>query len=421
MQAVFPHVCGLDVHKDTVVACALLGPADGKPTKHQRTFRTFTRDLLELRDWLKELGVTHVAMESTGVYWRPVYGVLEDDFDLLVANAQHVKNVPGRKTDVKDSEWLASLSRFGLLRASFVPPADFRDLRELLRYRRKLVDQRTSERNRLHKVLQTAGIKLGSVASDVFGKSGLAMVKALAEGTQTPEQMAQLARGQLRKKEELLTWALQGELQEHHRLLLRVQLRRLEHTEQDIAEVEEHIERVMKPYEPQRQLLRGIPGVSQIVATTILAEIGVNMAVFSSAGHLASWAGMCPGNNESAGKRGSGRTRKGNKFLRSILVEAAHAASRKRHTYLKDKFWKLCAHLGKKRAAMAVGHKILTSVYVMLRDQVEYRDLGEGYLDQRKEKHTVRKLTQRLEKMGYSVEVTKAPVGQEATVTAPTA
>lgn len=410
MQAVLTHVCGLDVHKETVVACVFVGSADARPVKHQRTFATFTRDLLQLRDWLRELGVTHVAMESTGVYWRPVYGVLEDDFTLIVANAQHVKNVPGRKTDLKDSEWLASLARHGLLRPSFVPPADFRVLRELLRYRRKLIDQRTSERNRLQKLLETAGIKLGSVASDVFGKSGLAMVRALAEGSATPEQMAHLAQGVLRKKEEQLTWALQGHLLDHQRVLLRVQLRRLEHVDQDVAEVEAQVEHVMRPYEPQRRRLRTIPGVSWVVATTILAEIGVDMSVFGDAARLASWAGVCPGNNESAGKHGSGRTRKGNKFLRTMLVEAAHGASKAKRTYLKDKFWKLCSHRGKKRAAMAIGHKILTSAFVMLRDGVEYAELGEGYLDQRREKQTVRKLTQRLEKMGYQVEVTKTEV-----------
>ena len=328
MQAIIERCCGLDVHQETVVACVLVGAPGVHPTKEVRTFRTVTRDLEALRDWLQELGVTHVGMESTGVYWRPVYAVLEGCFELIVGNARHIRNVPGRKTDVKDSEWIADLVRHGLIAKSYVPPRPLRELRELLRYRRKLVESQAAERNRLLKLLETANIKLASVASDVFGVSGRAMLKALIEGSASPEAMADLARGLLRRKRADLILALDGRLEEHHRFLLAMQLRRLEAIEADIAALDLRIDERLEPYRAPHTLLMQIPGVDWVVAAVLIAEIGVDMSVFVSVYHLSAWAGVCPGNHESAGRQKSGRARKGNVHLRAILVGAAISASR---------------------------------------------------------------------------------------------
>ena len=301
MQVIIERCAGFDVHQETVVACVLIGAPGERPRKQVRTFRTMTRDLEALRDWLQELGVTQVGMESTGVYWRPVYAVLEGHFDLIVGNARHIRNVPGRKTDVKDAEWIADLVRHGLIAKSFVPPAPQRELRELLRYRRKLVESQAAERNRLLKLLETANIKLASVASDVFGVSGRAMLKALIEGSASAEAMADLAKGQLRRKRDDLVLALEGQMEEHHRFLLATQLRRLEAAEHDIAALDDRIEAKLAPYCVQHALLMQIPGVDWVVAAALIAEIGVY--------HLAAWAGVCPGNHESAGKQKSGPAR----------------------------------------------------------------------------------------------------------------
>jgi transposase len=307
MQVIIERCAGFDVHQETVVACVLIGAPGEWPRKQVRTFRTMTRDLEALRDWLQELGVTQVGMESTGVYWRPVYAVLEGHFDLIVGNARHIRNVPGRKTDVKDAEWIADLVRHGLIAKSFVPPAPQRELRELLRYRRKLVESQAAERNRLLKLLETANIKLASVASDVFGVSGRAMLKALIEAIASAEAMADLARGQLRRKRDDLVLALEGRMEEHHRFLLATQLRRLEAAEQDIAALDDRIEAKLESYRVQHGLLMQIPGVDWVVAAVLIAEIGVDMSVFLSVYHLAAWAGVCPGNHESAGKQKSAR------------------------------------------------------------------------------------------------------------------
>src|SRR5271166_3381199 len=363
MRVIIERCCGLDVHQETVVACLLIGAPGDRPTKEVRTFRTVTRDLEVLRDWLAAAGVTHVGMESTGVYWRPVYAVLEGHFDLIVGNARHIRNVPGRKTDVKDAEWIADLVRHGLIAKSFVPPAPQRELRELLRYRRKLVES------------QTANIKLASVASDVFGVSGRAMLKALIEGSASPEAMADLARGQLRRKRDDLVLALEGRMEEHHRFLLATQLRRLEAAEQDIAALDHRIEAKLKPYCVQHALLMQIPGVDWVVAAALIAEIGVDMSVFLSVYHLAAWAGVAPGNHESAGKQKSGRARKGNVHLRTMLVGAAISAARTKGSYLKDKYHRLKARRGALRAALAIAHKILVSAYHMLAKNLPYRDL----------------------------------------------
>jgi transposase len=403
MEVIIERCCGLDVHQETVVACVLIGAPGERPRKEIRTFRTMTRDLEALRDWLQELGVTQVGMESTGVYWRPVYAVLEGRFDLIVGNARHIRNVPGRKTDVKDAEWIADLVRHGLIAKSFVPPAPLRELRELLRYRRKLVESQAAERNRLLKLLETANIKLASVASDVFGVSGRAMLRELIAGEASPEAMADLARGRLRRKRADLILALDGRLEEHHRFLLTMQLRRLEAIEADIAALDLRIDERLEPYRAPHTLLMQIPGVDWVVAAVLIAEIGVDMSVFVSVYHLSAWAGVCPGNHESAGRQKSGRARKGNIHLRAILVGAAISASKTKGSYLKDKYHRLKARRGALRAALAIAHKILVSAYHMLAKNLPYRDLGEAYLDQIGQSRTVANLKRRLGRLGYRV------------------
>jgi transposase len=389
-----------------VVACLLIVRKDGKIQKQMRTFGTSTRELLSLRDWLLSEDCTHVAMESTGVYWKPVYAILEGAFQIVVANAQHVKKVPGRKTDVKDAEWIADLLCHGLLRSSFVPPKPIRELRDLTRYRRKLVESQSAERNRLLKLLESANIKLASVASDVFGASGRLMLQALAEGEATPQEMAELAKKKLRNKIPELQLALEGKVEEHHRFLLKLQLDRLKAVEEDLVILEQRIQQKLEPYAAQLVLLDEIPGVNWTLAAVIIAEMGVDMSVFASVSQLASWAGVCPGNNESAGKRKSSRVPRGNIYLKAALVEAANAASRAKGTYLRDKFFRLKARRGYKRAVVAVAHKILVSIYHMLSQQVSYNDLGDLYLDKLNQHHLTRNLVHRLERLGYSVTLT---------------
>jgi transposase len=406
MQTLVERGCGLDVHQATVVACLLMVRKDGRVQKQLRTFGTTTRELLSLRDWLLSEGCTHVALESTGVYWKPVYAILEGAFQIVVANAQHVKKVPGRKTDVKDAEWIADLLCHGLLRSSFVPPQPIRELRDFTRYRRKLVESRSAERNRLLKVLETANIKLASVATDVFGTSGRLMLRALIEGKSTPQEMAELAQKRLRSKIPQLELALEGKLEEHHRFLLKLQLDRLERVESDLAALEQRIQEKLQPYAAQFALLQEIPGVERTLAAVIIAELGVDMSVFQSVSQLASWAGVCPGNNESAGKRKSSRIPKGNVYLKTGLVEAANSAARAKGTYLRDKFYRLKARRGYKRAAVAIAHKILVSIYYMLSQNVSYNDLGDRYLDNLNKHHLTRNLVHRLERLGYSVTLT---------------
>lgn len=407
MQTLVERGCGLDVHQATVVACVLIVRKDGKVQKQLRTFGTTTRELLSLREWLLSQGCTHVAMESTGVYWKPVFAILEGGgLEIVVANAQHVKKVPGRKTDVKDAEWLADLLCHGLLRSSFVPPKPVRELRDLTRYRRKLVESQSAERNRLLKLLETANIKLASVASDVFGVSGLEMLQALVEGKATPREMAELAKRKLRKKIPELELALEGRVEEHHRFLLKLQLDRLEAVEHDLVVLEQRMQEKLQPYAAQLALLDEIPGVDWTLAAVIIAELGVNMSVFQSVSQLASWAGVCPGNNESAGKRRNSRIPKGNVYLKTALVEAAHAAAKAKRTYLRDKFYRLKARRGYKRAAVAIAHKILVSIYHMLSQNVSYNDLGDLYLDKLNKNHLTRNLVHRLERLGYSVTLT---------------
>jgi transposase len=403
MQAVVDHGCGLDVHQATVVACLLVLRKNGTVHKQVRSFGTTTRELVSLREWLLAEGCSHVGMESTGVYWKPVYAVLEGAFQIVVANAQHVKKVPGRKTDVKDAEWLAELLCHGLLRPSFVPPKPIRELRDLTRYRRKLVEAQAAERNRLLKVLEGANIKLSSVATDIFGVSGRLMLRALIEGKTNPQEMAGLAKGRLRAKIQKLEPALEGKLEPHHRFLLKLQLRRVEAAEEDLASLEEQLQQKLEPYRAQLALLDEIPGVNLGLAAAIIAELGVDMKIFETVSQLASWAGVCPGNNESAGKRKNSRITKGNVYLKTALVEAANAAAKKKGTYLRDKFYRLKARRGYKRAVVAIAHKILVSIYHMLSQNVSYNDLGDLYLDKINKHHLTRNLVHRLERLGFHV------------------
>jgi len=402
MQVMIRGCAGLDVHQATVVVCMLICEGRKRPRTEVRTFSTMTGALEELRGWLAAERVTHVGMESTGVYWLPVYAVLEGHFQLIVGNARHIKNVPGRKTDVKDAEWIAELVCHGLIRPSYVPTKPLRDLRELLRYRRKLVESQSAERNRLQRLPETVNIKLASVVTDVLGVSGRDMLRALIEGIASPEEMADLARRRLRSKRPELTLALNGRMGEEQRFLLAPQLRRLQAIEQDIELLERRIAEKLAPYDAEISLLMTIPGVDWVVAATLLAEIGTDMSVFLSAHHLAAWAGVCPGNHETGGKRRSVKARKGNKHLRASLVEAAIAASRAKASYLRDKFYRLKARRGAMRAALAIAHKILVCAYHLLARGINYRELGEAYLDQTR---TAANLKRRLERLGYVVSI----------------
>jgi transposase len=409
MEVVHARCCGIDVHKRTVVACVLVTAADGTVRRHLRTFGTMTPDLLALADWLAGLGVEQVALESTGVYWRPVFNVLEEGRTVLLVNPQHAKAVPGRKTDVKDAEWLADLLRHGLLRASFIPPAPIRELRELTRYRKALVQQRGAEVNRLHKTLEGANLKLAAVATDVLGASGRDMLAALLGGEQDPAVLAELARGRLRAKLPALRQALEGRVQPHHLVLIGQILAHVDFLEGSIAQVQEAIDRCQAPYTDAVELLQTIPGVGAVVAAAIVAEIGVDMSRFPSAKHLASWAGVCPGNKRSAGKRLGARTTPGNVWLRAMLGEVAWSVARSRGTYLAALYHRLARRRGKQKAAVAVAHSVLVSAYHMLRDGVPYADLGPDHFDRadaaRIQQHHVR----RLQQLGYAVTLTPAP------------
>ncbi len=395
--------CGLDVHQGSIMACLLSGPANAKPRKEIRRFGTMPTDLTALREWLRAAGCTAVAMESTGVYWIPIYAALEGHFQVTVANPQRLKQIPGRKTDVKDCEWLARLLRQGMMPTSFVPPKPIRRLRELVRFRRRLVETIAGVRNRAIKELELAGIKLASVVSDVFGASGRAMLRALAQGQASPADMAALAKGALRRKLPELEQALSVPLEEHQRLMVDSALELLEFGEAQAARIERKIDEHLQPYRTQMELLMRIPGVDRIIAATIIAEVGVDMSVFPDEAHLSSWAGVCPGNNQSADKRFSSRIGHGNPYLKTALVQAAVSGSRKRGSYLKDKFFRLKARRGFRRAATAMAHKILVIVYHMLKFGRPYQDLGDAYLDQLSHRRTKRNLVQRLERLGYSV------------------
>jgi transposase len=429
MEVLYERCCGLDIHKRTVVACLLTPGPGGQPTKAIRTFGTMTEDLLGLADWLAAAGCTHVAMEATGVYWQPIWNLLEDRFSLLLANARHIKAVPGRKTDVRDCEWIADLLQHGLLQGSVVPARPQRELRELTRYRTSLVEERGAEVNRLQKTLEGANIKLAAVATDTLGKSGREMLEALVTGETPPAVIAQLAKGRMRGKLPELEQALTGRFGAHQRFLVARQLAHIDSLDALIAEVSAEITARLRvaddvataaapvdaasggpaegppprPFEDAVARLDTIPGVGQRIAEILVAERGLNLERFPTAGHRASWAGMCPGNHESAGKRQSGRTRKGNRALRRALVEAAQAAGRSKRTYLGAQFRRLAARRGKKKAAVAVGHTILVIVYHLLTEGTVYQDLGPQYFDERDRQRVERRLVHRLEALGYKV------------------
>jgi transposase len=406
MRIVYARCCGLDVHKKSISAC-LLTPAEGSGTEQQiRRFGTMTRDLLDLADWLAFNEVTHVAMESTGVYWKPVWNILEASFTILLVNAQHVKAVPGRKTDAKDCQWIADLLQHGLLRGSFVPPGSIRELRDLTRTRASLRQDHTAVANRMQKILEDANIKLASVATDWLGVSGRAILNRMLDGEKDAGKLADLCRGRLRDKIPEMALALEGRMSEHHRWLLRLQREQLEFLETQVAKLETKIQEKMQAYQEAVDLCTTIPGIEAVAAANLIAEIGVNMDQFPSAAHLASWAGVCPGNNESAGKRLSGKARNGSIWLRRSLCQAAWAASHSKNTYLSSQFRRLAARKGKKRAIVAVGHTILVIVFHMLKNHQPYRDLGADYFDRRNSEQLKRTLIRRLERLGLQVSVT---------------
>ncbi len=437
MDVVYEQCAGIDIHKKTAVVCGMTPGAQGEKVQEERVFGTMTADLLALSDWLHSQGITHVAIESTGEFWKPLYNILEGQFEILVVNAQHFRNVPGRKTDVKDAEWLADLLRHGLLRASFIPPQPQRDLRDLTRQRSNLVQDRVTVINRLHKVLEWANLKLMSVATDVTGLSARAMLEAILAGQGDPAVLAELAKGRMRHKRAELERALAGRVREHHRFLIANHLTQIDFLEEQVelfdAEIAKRIEPPAPPPADPRQagqseakthdpvpsartqpplswetavaLLDTIPGVGRRTAEQLIAEIGTDMSRFPTEAHIASWAKLSPGNNESAGKRRSGKTGKGNRWLRSCLVQAAQAAVRKKDTYLHAVYHRLAGRRGVKRAIIAVAHRILTAAYHMLIRREPFHELGASYLDERNKTKVVNRMTRRIEKLGYQVTV----------------
>ena len=407
LQALYARACGLDVHKKLVVACVrILDSKDGTVQSTLRKFGTMTADLLELRQWLAELKVSHVAMESTGVYWQPVFNLLEGHFQVWVVNAQHIKKVPGRKTDMKDAEWIAQLLQCGLLRPSFVPERGQRELRDLTRHLTKLVQQRNAVDNRIQKVLETANIKLGSVASDVLGVSGRTMIEGLLCGEKDVTVLADLAHHKLRAKIPELQRALEGELTEHHRFLLQQLLGQYDFLQKEIASVSERLGAVAPPsFRAAVEQLDEIAGVGERGARALLAETGTDMSRFPTHKHFASWAGRCPGNHESAGKRRSGKTPAANRHLDAVLTEIAHAAVRRKNSYFKAQYHRLAGRRGKKRAIGAVKHSLLVTVYFMLRDNKPYKDLGADYFDKLNPQQRIRYHVRRLQELGQEVEL----------------
>jgi len=406
MRAVHERCSGLDVHKKTVVACAIT--PEGQETV---TFGTMTRDLLGLVDWLSEKGVTHVAMESTGVYWKPVYNLLEENFSLLVVNARHIHAVPGRKTDVKDAEWLADLLRHGLLRASFIPDRGQREMRELVRYRKTLVEERSRLVTRIQKLLEGANIKVGDVLSNVVGKSGRAMLEGIASGNTDAGALAALAVGNLRAKRPELERALTGSAGPHQQFLLASQLRLIEQLESEIESVTLEVEDRLRPFEAAVALLDEIPGIGRRSAEQILAETGFDMSRFPTSAHFASWARVCPGNNESAGKRHHSTTGAGNPFLRTALIEAALGAvraGRRQPNFFSSRYHRLVVRRGPHRAAMAVAHSMLVAIYRMLSDGAHFEDLGPDYVDTRRREALVRNSVRKLNELGFKVTLEEA-------------
>jgi transposase len=454
MEILHARCAGIDVHKKNVKVCLIITDENGKRKKEFRTYLTMTQQLLELRDWLKEQGCSHIAFEATGVYWKPVFNLLEGDFEILVVNAHHMKAVPGRKTDIKDAEWIADLLQHGLLKASFIPSAPQRELRDLTRYRVSLVEERAREVNRLQKTLEDTNLKLGDVVSDVMGKASSMILHAIAQGETDPVRLASFAVGRVRASKEELEAALTGKVTEHHRFMLTAHLKQISSLDSAIEQVNAEIARRFRPPEPPPEEQQGnlepaecggdgsepepvpgvpsastgmapavvegqpplnwqeavrlvdqITGISEQVAWGVLAEIGIEMSQFPSEKHLASWVGLCPGNHESAGKRYSGKTRKGNPHARRLLVQAALAAAKSKKSYLSAQYRRIAARRGKKKAAVAVAHSILVIIYHVLRDRAIYQDLGSNYFDERDQHAIQKQLVRRLERLGYHVDL----------------
>jgi transposase len=408
METIVERPAALDVHKASVTACVRVPAGGGGRDEHLEQFATTVQGLLTLADWLEAHGVTQLAMEATGVYWKPVWAVLEDRFACMLVNARHVKQVPGRKTDVLDAQWLCRLLEAGLLKASLVPPKPIRTLRNLTRYRKSNIRDRQREANRLHKMLEDTGIKLDCVATDLLGKSGRAMLDALVAGTTDPHVLADLARGQLRNKLPALREALEGRFDSEHALVVGQILAHIDFLDESIERLSAAIEEQIAPFAAAVELLCTIPGVQRRAAEVIIAETGGDMTAFASAGHLASWAGVCPGNDESAGKRRSGRTRKGSKWLRGTLIEAARAAARKRDSYLAAQYQRVRARRGANRASLAVAHSLLVAVWHMLQTGETYRDPGGAYFQRRDPERATKRLVAQLERLGHTVTLQEA-------------
>jgi transposase len=410
MKVECERCCGIDVHKLTVVACVILTNAAGETTKQTRTFGTLTGDLQALSKWLRELEVKHVAMESTGVYWKPVYNLLEGQFEIMVVNPERVKALKGKKTDVGDAEWIADLLRHGLLKGSFIPSALQRELRDLTRYRTTLVDERTRFVNRVQKVLEDCNIKLSGVATDVMGQSARAILAEIVAGNTDATAMAELAKGKLRKKQGLLEKALTGQVNDHHRFMLAQILGQIDSLDEAIETLDQRIVEQMSPFEAEIERWDQLPGINVRLAQIIIAEVGVSLKEFADASHLASWAGMCPGNNESAGRRKSGKTRKGSKWLRRALTEAAHGAARTKNKYFQSMYRRLAAKRGKKRAAIAVGHSLLVTGYHMIVRKTDYLDLGANHYDERDREGAKRRAVKKLRLLGFDVQLVQVPM-----------
>jgi transposase len=404
MQPILKSCCGIDVHKNMIKASIAKGSLDSPPKFYTRTFSTMTRDLLKLKDWLTENDVEAVAMESTGVYWKPIFNVLENDFQVILANPQYLKKVPGKKSDVKDCEWIASLLRCGLIPASFIPQRPIRELRELNRTRRKLVGMMSSEKNRIQKVLEDANIKLASVVSKIDGVSSMTMIQALLDKDRlSKEEITDMARGKLKSKVDQLVEALNGKVTDHHRFLLKLHLNNIAFLADQVQEIDEQIQKLMIPFQKEESLIQTIPGISKISAKAIISEIGVDMSQFPSEANLASWAGMCPGNNESAGVKKSGKIRKGNRYLKAILIEVAWAASRTKGSTFSAIYNNIAKRRGKKRALVAVGHQILIAVYRTLKTGEPFVDQGAEAIYRRNLEARQQSAIRLLERSGYSV------------------
>ena len=410
MQVIYERCCGLDIHLKTVVACRLLSRQKGSVEKSIRTDASTTSGLSELDQWLTEGQVEQVALESTGIYWRPIFNLLEGHYEILLVNPHHMHAIPGHKTDVKDSEWIADLLRHGLLKASFIPPKPIRELRDLVRTHTHLIQERSRHINRIHKILETANIKLGAVVSDVLGKSAREMLEALIAGESDPAQLAKLARGRMRPKIAQLQQALQGHLEPHHRFLLKETLAHLDFLKLRVGQLEQEVGERLSPFEKSLALLMTIPGISRRSATILISELGTEMSAFPSAAHLTSWVGLCPGSHLSAGKRRSGKPTKGNSYLRSVLVQIAWILTRMSDNYLSAQFHHLRPRLGSKKAVVAVAHSVLVIVYHVLAKGEPYQDLGPDYFRRQDKQQQAQRFVRQLETLGYRVEL--APQGE---------